>query len=91
LVRDPDGTVRAIDTGNWKVHTLSVPDLAVTNTAPHPLPARAMVVDARTGDTWAGNSDTHTLVRISKKTGEARDVAPVDFPLGITIIRAERH
>ena len=89
LVRDPGGTIRAIDTGDWKVHTLSVPGLVVTNTAPHPLPARVMVVDEKSGDTWAGNSDTHRLVKISKKTGETRDIAPVDFPLGVAIIRAE--
>ena len=87
LTRGPGETVRAIDTGNWQAHTLSVPDLIVTKTVPQPLPTRAIVVDEKTGDTWAGNSDTHKLVRISGKSGETMEVADVDFPFGIAIIR----
>ncbi|MDA0838596.1 MAG: GDSL-type esterase/lipase family protein [Planctomycetota bacterium] len=90
LVRDPAG-VRAIDTGNWRTHTLSVPDLVVTKTAPQPLPTRAVTADDKTGDVWAGNSDTHKLVKISGKSGEIREVANVDFPFGITIIRTDAY
>ena len=88
LVRGPGERVRAIDTGNWQAHTLSVPALVVTKTAPQPLPTRAMAADELTGDVWAGNSDTHKLVRVLGKSGETRPVADVDFPFGIAIIRA---
>ena len=91
FVKGFDGAIGAINTGDWKTHTLSVVDLVVKETTPSLLPARAIVMNEESGDFWAGNANTHELVKVSKKTGETTRIADVAFPLGIAIVRSERR
>ena len=91
LIRGPDDHIRAIDTASWQMHVLSIPELAVERTTPSPFPGRAIAVDGGTGDIWAGDCKNHKLVRISGASGEVRQIADVEFPLGIAIVNAEEN
>jgi len=79
-----------IDTGNWRMHVLSVPDMTVKSVQPLPILSRAIAAEPDGRALWAGDWQAQKLVKIDIQTGKREAVAEVEFPLGIARISRGR-
>jgi hypothetical protein len=83
-----DGRLGVIDSATWEVSLVDLPSRTFKSGGVL-YPARAMVADPETRDLWAGDCETHAVVRVSPEANVKEKLADVEFPLGLAVFRVE--